>query len=1160
MSKNKIPHQILIKESELNNTNDYPVDNPMNTSNSDEKISIIDEFQLDMNKSRNNCFKNIFACCFPCFSNVDTKSKRVVGFRDKTYNVTNWSNKVENNKYNIILFLPTVIYNQFKQFGNFFYLVMAISQFIPDIKVGFLFAYVSPLCVVVIVSLLKELADDINRRIQDFKTNSTKVTVIQFVKNKKSSSKELKKIKKTYSNLKVGDIIELNKDERIPADIVVLKTYNESEDSNTFIRTDQLDGETDWKLRKAPGITQKLNEYQILTLNGYINYEPPSKFIYNFEGFISVKNDEGNIIKESLGLENTMWESTILATKKIIGIVIYTGKETRARMNSALPKIKLGIVDHELNMVTFYLFCIMLLAAMFLTSLKGYYSRVFFTFFKFIVLFCAIIPIALRVNLVISKTFFSVRINKDKSVPETIARNSTIPEELGRISYIFSDKTGTLTKNEMIFKNIEMETEQFSQESFNDLKDILEDECKTNDAPLLDVYNKLKKEKEINEDNDNDIDDNNLINNNINTNTNKNKNKKDILIDEDSNDSIHDEKKEKKSHNQKKKSKRVRRSRNKIIKDTITSMLLCNNVTPIISNEDPNIISYQASSPDEIALVKFAEKLSMKLIYRTDKQIKIKNTSGTIEEYTILANFPFSSETKRMGIILQNKKYGHIIFYLKGAENVMMKFVKKEYVGYIQEKTENLATKGLRTLVLTQKLISEKDFTSWFNEYSQALTSMENRKEKLRQVISKLENNMEFLCVTGVEDLLQDEVATTIENLRNAGIKLWMLTGDKVETATCISISAGLKAKNHKIFTLTYDQIKDEENKDNEIINLKEKLNEYNNKILIDPHLLIIDGDILDLSLKHCQQEFYSSAMQAPSVVCCRCSPTQKRLIVSNIKKYTHGRTAAVGDGGNDVAMIQEGDVGIGIVGKEGLQASLASDFSIKEFKSLNILILWWGRIAYKNTSTMANFIVHRGLIIAFCQFFFSLMFYYNPVPLYNGFLTFGFSTIFTSLPIISILLDQDVDKRNVINFPNLYKILLKGREINLKNFLWWLFKAIIQASIIMFGSFFMFPDKIFLKIVTCSFTALVYLEILNIYTEINKLHWFMIISLLGTCIVYTLTLAFLNNYLDIYFVIQKDIFWKIIVIAIIAWMPFFITNKIKKHCFPQEYDKVNEE
>ena len=1155
MSINKRPHQVFVKESDLNSTQDYPSDNPMNSNNSDEKISIIEEFQLDIQKPKRKCCKSFFTCCFPCCAKVDTKSKRIVGFRDKSYNITHWSNKVENNKYNMLLFLPTVIYNQFKQFGNFFYLVMAISQFIPDIKVGFLFAYVSPLCVVVIVSLLKELIDDVNRRIQDLKTNSTKVTTIQFIKNKKNknSLKELKKIKKSYSNLKIGDIIELNKDEKVPADIIVLKTFNESEDSNTFIRTDQLDGETDWKLRKAPGITQKLNEAQILELNGFINYEPPSKFIYNFEGFISIKNSEGNIIKEALGLENTMWESTILATQKIIGIVIYTGKETRARMNSSMPKIKLGIVDHELNMVTFYLFCIMLCAAMFLTLLKGYYSRMFFTFFKFIVLFCAIIPIALRVNLVISKTFFSVRINKDKSIPETIARNSTIPEELGRLSYIFSDKTGTLTKNEMIFKNIAMETDQFGQESFNDLKDILEDECKTNDAPLLDIYNKLKENDEIN---NNDI----INEDNNNTSINNNKN----LIDDSplstdnliSNENI----KEKKPHSHRKKHKKLRRSRNKIIKDTITSMLLCNNVTPIISNENPDIITYQASSPDEIALVKFAEKLNMRLIYRTDKEIKIKNISGTIEEYNILANFPFSSDTKRMGIILQNKKYGHIIFYLKGAENVMMNFVKKEYVGYIKENTENLATKGLRTLVLTQKLIPLKEFKIWFDEYSEALTSMDNRKQKLRDVISKLENNMEFLCVTGVEDLLQNEVATTIDNLRNAGIKLWMLTGDKVETATCISISTGLKAKNHKIFTLTYDQIKDEENPENEINKLKEKLEEYNNKIMIDPHLFILDGDTLDLALKQCQKEFYESAMQAPSVVCCRCSPTQKRLIVKNIKKYTNCRTAAVGDGGNDVAMIQEADVGIGIVGKEGLQASLASDYSIKEFKNLSILILWWGRIAYKNTSTMANFIVHRGLIIAFCQFFFSLMFYFNPVPLYNGFLTFGFSTIFTNLPIISILLDQDVDKKNVLNFPNLYKILLKGREINLKNFLWWLFKAIIQANIIMFGSLFMFPDNIFLKIVTCSFTALVYLEILNIYTEINKIHWFMIFSLLGTCAVYTLTLAFLNNYLDIYFVIKKDIFWKIIVISVIAWIPFFSANKIKKYCFPQEYDKVNED
>ena len=117
-----------------------------------------------------------------------------------------------------------------------------------------------------------------------------------------------------------------------------------------------------------------------------------------------MKNEEGNIIKELLGLENTMWANTVVASQKIIGIVIYTGKETRARMNSSSPKkIKKGILDQELNTVTFYLFCIMLLVAMLLTSLEGFYPKMFFTFFKFIVLFYAIIPIALRVNLVISK-------------------------------------------------------------------------------------------------------------------------------------------------------------------------------------------------------------------------------------------------------------------------------------------------------------------------------------------------------------------------------------------------------------------------------------------------------------------------------------------------------------------------------------------------------------------------------------------------------------------------------------------------------------------------------------------------------------------------------------------------------------------------------------
>ena len=160
-------------------------------------------------------------------------------------------------------------------------------------------------------------------------------------------------------------------------------------------------------------------------------------------------------------------------------------------------------------------------------------------------------------------------------------------------------------------------------------------------------------------------------------------------------------------------------------------------------------------------------------------------------------------------------------------------------------------------------------------------------------------------------------------------------------------------------------------------------------------------------------------------------------------------------------------------------------------------------------------------------------------------------------MPSISLLLDRDTDKEIVIKYPHLYKPLLKGRELNTKNFLWWLFKSVLQAGIIMFGSMILFPDKLFLKIVTVTFTSLIYLEILNIYMEINKWHFFMAFALAGTFLLYTLCIVFLSNYISIYYIFDLDTMWRVAAVSIVAWFPFFLINKINKLLNPTTTDKL---
>jgi phospholipid-translocating ATPase len=269
--------------------------------------------------------------------------------------------------------------------------------------------------------------------------------------------------------------------------------------------------------------------------------------------------------------------------------------------------------------------------------------------------------------------------------------------------------------------------------------------------------------------------------------------------------------------------------------------------------------------------------------------------------------FAFTSERRRMGIILRDKQTNEIIFYLKGADIVMQNIV--QYSDWLNEKCSNMAREGLRTLVVAKKTLTPEYYQEFEERLIKARIQIIDRNRHIYDTIETIEHDMELLCITGVEDKLQDNVRQTLEVLRNAGIKVWMLTGDKLETAICIAKSSKLIARNYDIHI--FKEIRSREECLQELNIFRHKTNSC----------LIITGDTLQICLAFYEEDLMELATQCPTVVVCRCSPTQKANVADLLK--VHGdkkvRVGAIGDGGNDVSMIQRADVGIGIVGKEGL-------------------------------------------------------------------------------------------------------------------------------------------------------------------------------------------------------------------------------------------------
>ncbi len=253
--------------------------------------------------------------------------------------------------------------------------------------------------------------------------------------------------------------------------------------------------------------------------------------------------------------------------------------------------------------------------------------------------------------------------------------------------------------------------------------------------------------------------------------------------------------------------------------------------------------------------------------------------------------------------------------------------------------------------------------------------------------------------------------------------------------------------------------------------------------------------------------------------------------------------------------MIQLASIGLGIMGKEGNHAALASDVSILEFKYSKHLLLWHGRNAYKRAAALSQFVIHRGLIISILQMAFSIIFYNVAIPIYNGMLMLGYATLYTSLPVFALMLDRDISREKTMLYPNLYLTLRKSRDLNTKTFFVWVWISIYQGVIIMVMSLKLFEES-FVRIVTITFTALIFSEILNIITTIHKLNRYIIGSQIITLFVYWLSLQFLSNYLDTS-EIDQDFIWKVCIIVGVSWTPIYIARCIRQRCAPTEEDKI---
>ncbi|XP_065668922.1 phospholipid-transporting ATPase VA isoform X2 [Hydra vulgaris] len=1109
-------------------------------------------------------------------------------------------NKIKTTKYTILTFIPKNLFEQFHRFANVYFLFIIILNWIPQVNAFGKEIAMFPLIFVLAVTALKDIFEDRQRYLSDKMVNNYICSVYE--------SEEAKFVSSKWKDVCVGDIIELTSDSLIPADMLLL--YSSDENGLCHISTANLDGETNLKQKEIPkGFLENDKQFSVRNIDFKVKCEKPNNILHNFCGSILYKNGKETGVD---GNHLLLRGCVVKNTASVIGLVLYAGHDTKVMLNNSSPRYKRSRLEKDINkdvigcVFILFVFCTAgaigcsvwakeynLFETIFSTdkSEKPSYEG-FLRFWTFIIVLQVIIPISLYVSVEIVKLGQVYFINNDKEMfyektaQYPICRATNINEDLGQIQYVFSDKTGTLTENKMVFKKFSIggvlgtHNSGLNNEGESLCKRDAEMLLANKDSTFLNIWDEFftvlticntvvvssqpslptetnSKSYFIKSESKRRFSSSIIQRSSINSNgkLKRAQTLPDVTVDQSIDDIAEEDSIELNDY--------LHVTRRVRIFSKVISDRLSRSIDSINSWLDCGLTpTYEFESPDEGALVKAASLYGYKLANRTPEQIFFATPSGEIKVFDILHILQFDSQRKRMSVIVRDDA-GLIKVYSKGADSAFLNFLKEgqeDIQTVTDQHLEEFAKEGLRTLCIAKKDLTTEQYNIWLEKRHLAERSLTNRHTLLASSAELIETDFQLLGATAIEDRLQDGVPETIANLRYAGIKVWILTGDKQETAVNIGFSSKLIDSSMEIITLN-SKSKEECNELLEQIQQRISTTWPENSVVIKhprgnintgrpPLALIVDGVTLTFALeKPLDKKFVEIARYCESVICCRAAPLQKAAVVSLIRENLKVMSLAIGDGANDVSMLQMAEIGVGIAGEEGVQAVMASDFVLGRFRFLQRLLLLHGFWCYDRTARMIVYFFYKNAM------FVSLLFWYQ---LYNGFSGSNaiddislilFNLIFTSLPpIISGIFDQSLNAEAVIKRPLLYQWGQFGKGYSRKLFWISVLDAVYQSLVLYFITMYSYFDLPFgMLVVGITYHQLAVLTVsLHIAVETPNWTWIHGVVIFGSAsISYIYFLIFcaidplINIYWGVYEVMSSSQFWLLSFICpIIALLP----------------------